>query len=90
MATVLEQKKKQRILAGALLGVVVVTAGVLWFGFFQSSSTPSNLNIKTVPGFKSVEVNTNVLNNPIFDVLDNPRNAPSIPSGVGRSNPFVK
>tara|TARA_Y100000310_G_scaffold245218_1_gene250166 strand:+ start:459 stop:731 length:273 start_codon:yes stop_codon:yes gene_type:complete len=84
--TFLQKKKIHRLLILVLLGVVLVTAAVLWWGFFVIDPV---LPEGSVPELRRVEVDTSILANPVLEELDEPRAKTQIPSDVGRDNPFL-
>ncbi len=71
----------------ALLAVLFVTVAVLWQGFFQKQ--PGEISGVQPPLPRKVELNTSIFTNPIFDKLQDPREAATIPPEVGRPNPFL-
>lgn len=84
--TFLQKKKIQRALILLLGAVVLVTASVIWWGFFMTGQAPEEGAL--VPP-KRVEVDTSILSHPLLEELDEPRLRPQIPSKVGRDNPLL-
>jgi len=84
--TPLQKKKIQRFLILALLLVMFVTATVIWWGFFRTSPTSEE---SALPPARKVEVDTRILQHPIFEELDEPRAKIQIPSEIGRDNPLL-
>ncbi|MBI4138430.1 MAG: hypothetical protein HY482_02490 [Candidatus Wildermuthbacteria bacterium] len=88
--TILEQKKIQRYLIAALVAVMFITAVVLWLGFFKKTpAAPASGGAAGIP-MRTIDIDTRLFENPIFDILRSPREAVRIPESVGRENPFVK
>lgn len=84
--TFLQKKKIQRTLILILGAVVLVTASVIWWGFFLTAPAVKD-GILIQP--RRVEVNTNILSDPFLKELDEPRAKTQIPEEVGRDNPFL-
>lgn len=84
--TFLQKKKIQRTLILVLGAVVLVTASVIWWGFFVTSTFPEEDAL--VPPLR-VEVDTSILSHPLLKELDEPRAKTQIPSEVGRENPLL-
>ena len=83
--TFVQKKKMQRLLILALVAVVFVTAGVLWWGFFLRASAPTgSLLLQPL----RVKVDTSILSDPILQELDEPETKAQIPPNVGRDNPL--
>ena len=84
--TFLQKKKIQHFLIPVLGAVIFITAAVIWWGFF-TTSTSSREGVLVAP--RRVEVDTSILSHPLLKDLDEPREKTQIPSEVGRDNPFL-
>ncbi len=73
----------------ALLAVLLITAFILWKGFAKDRSSKGQYATPRVSLVKKVEIDFGVLQNKIFEELENPPSAISIPQQSGRSNPFI-
>lgn len=88
--TLVQRKKMQQVLILVLLAVMLITAAVLWFGFFKTE--PISLGglqgvVSPIP--QQVEVNFGVLSLPLLQELDAPADPILEPSSKGRNNPFL-
>ncbi|MDP2735194.1 MAG: hypothetical protein Q8P12_03230 [bacterium] len=68
-----------------LLSLVLITAGILWWGFFVTGGVPEG----PPPPARRVEVDISILSNPLLQELANPREPVTIPSDLGRDNPLL-
>lgn len=84
--TFLEKKKIQRALILVLGAVVLVTASVVWWGFFLTAPAPQD---GMVPQPRRVNVDTSILSHPVLQELDEPRSKVQVPEEVGRDNPLL-
>jgi len=99
-----EQKKRQKILMFVALGVFLVAALVLYFGFWKSTSAPVEIltpGAGTLPTQKTsgiseqklneINLDFDFLNNKILSFLKKHGNVPVQvdKEKVGRDNPFV-
>ena len=90
--TFLQRKKMQQGLVLALVVVLFITAAVLWLGFFnkggggagaQEPETGANQKLQ------QVEINFDILKNPLLEEFDAPPEPVLAPEFVGRSSPFL-
>lgn len=87
--TLLQRRKIQQALIPVLVFVLLVTTTVLWFGFFKKGGAPSEILDTVIPLLNPVEINFDVLENPVLQTLDNPPVLLEEPEFVGRINPFL-
>ncbi len=73
----------------ALLLVLLVTIFIIWKGFKKDGSSKGQYASPRVYLVKKVEIDFGVLQDKIFEQLENPPSAISIPPLIGRSNPFI-
>jgi hypothetical protein len=88
--TLLQRKKMQQVLILVLVAVLLITATVLWLGYFKKEpvGVPESQGVvKPVP--QQVEVNFGVLSLPLLQELDIPAQAVLEPLLKGRDNPFL-
>jgi len=82
-----EKKKKQKYLLFIVLGLLAITAVILWFGYFnQEPEQPEEVYIVK----KNVKINYEILDNPILKELVSFQKTPDYDGVLGKSNPFLK
>ena len=86
--TLLQKKKIQHILALAIGAMILVSAGVLWWGFFTDNSSVQE-DILIIPSQRSVEIDMSILSHPLLEDIDEPREPVQIPPNIGRDNPLL-
>lgn len=91
MAILTAQRKKQKNLVAAMILIVAVSLGVLYFGVFKRESEESAV-IKSAPnlllGIKEVKLNLDVFNSKRFLDLAPYKKLPT-DIKTGRDNPFA-
>jgi len=93
--TFLEQKKTQRNLIFVLIGVFLITAFVIWQGFFKKETgIPFPKGEKPVP--QEIKIDFEILKNPLLQSLQpfpeiEPFQESTATAGnvLGRENPFT-
>jgi len=81
------QKKKQKYLVYLLIIIILVAIFTLWFSFFKKpQGIPQATPPKTWP---KIEINFEILKNPLFENFKEFEKIPSFEGTVGRQNPFV-
>lgn len=82
---ILSLKKKDRKIFNLILLIIALVVAA-WFGrdFFVKSSFPSNL-----PQQKKVEINFEILKNPLLKDLHPFEEIPPFEGKTGRENPFL-
>ncbi len=94
MVQPLEQKKRQKILFGILLVVIIVTVFVWYFNFQKSSSIsgiqPDGSLVSTVTEqkIKEIKLDFSALDDVLFKALKSHGILPVSPGETGRDNPF--
>ena len=83
--TFIQQKKRQQYFLGALAVVFLVTAFVLWQGFFTKSGGEGP--VIRLP--QTIEIRFDVLEGEALKALDNPPEELILPQDVGKGNPFL-
>lgn len=91
--TLLQKKKMQQGLIIVLLVVLLITAGVLWLGFFRGKQgeRASVVRPEAAQGQQpqTVQINFDVLSLPLLQELDDPAEPVQEPLIKGRNNPFL-
>jgi len=83
-----QQKKKQRNLLIVGIIVILITVGVLYFGFLQDK-TVGIIEIEPANSIKEVTIDTTVFENPFF-AEDKPfEEVPAFEGSIGRENPLT-
>ena len=90
MATFIEERKKQRRLLYILFTSLIITAIVLWWGFWRKPA-PVIEQVKTgnLEFLKPVEIDMTLLENPILRALEPFEGLSPFEGGRGRENPFI-
>ena len=87
--TFLEQRKKQQKLIYILLGLILTVIAVVWWGLFSKTPQAVLRPIATVPKPEKIEINFEVLKNPLLkELLPLPEVKP-FEGKAGRENPFL-
>jgi len=91
----LQQKKFQKSLIFIVVAILVITLVVIWRGFFYKETPPKGEKIILTPE-KKIEINFEVLDNPLLDKLQPfpkiqpfQEISPTEGGKVGRENPFI-
>lgn len=84
-----EEKKKQKLLILIVIAAIVITIIILWFGVFSKKSNLNIVEIKPESLIQEINVDFNVLNDPIFDDLKIFEEIPKFEGEIGRENPFL-
>lgn len=82
-----EKKKKQRYLVFVVIGILAVSAVILWFGYFR---TPKE-EVSQEPVFivkKNIRINFGLLESPLMKALVLFEKTPDYEGDLGRENPF--
>ena len=88
--SLLEQKKKRKLLLPILGGVMALTLIVLWANFFKKPAAPPLLPLATaVPPSQKINIDWETLKNPILEKLESFDVIPPLPGSYGRKNPFL-
>lgn len=85
--TFLEKRKRLRYLFPILAIIVLITAIVIWRGFFVKEK-PVLPPIEKAPA-KKIEINFETLKNPLLQELQTFEEIPPFEEEVGRENPFI-
>lgn len=83
----LEQKKKNKLLLPILGGIIIITLIIIWLGLAKrqpASSPPSPVSVK-----QNININWQVLKNPILDNLELFEVIQPLQGSYGRKNPFL-
>lgn len=94
MAIVFVQKnKKQKVLIFILVACLVITAVVLWFGFFKEEKSVSEIYLEenTEASQEEIQINFTVLKNPLLKELQpfSEIQPMETTESKGRGNPFI-
>lgn len=95
MVQPLEQKKRQKILLGTLVVVLIITAVVWYMGYNQKPFEEITTSGQLPPGFsatdeklKELKLELNILDNDLFKSLKSHGVLPVTSGETGRVNPF--
>ena len=83
-----EKRKKQQYLVLVVLGVLIVSGAVLYFGYFRSPKEAVVSGPAFVPR-KDIKINYEILESPILNLLDNFPETPEFEGELGKDNPFL-
>lgn len=83
-----EKKKKQKYLILIILGILVVTGLVLWFGYFREPAEIS-LEQEVFITKKNIKIRYETLEDPLLDILTPFQTTPPYEGELGRENPFI-
>jgi len=86
--TLLEERKKLKSLVPVLAVVLLITAIVIWQGFFTKPSSTVAPETPLKP-LREVDINFQVLENSILEELQPFEKTSPFEGGVGRENPFT-
>lgn len=81
------QKKKQKYLLIIVVLIMLTISGVLYFGFFGEDE--SIVEITPITSIKEININFNILENPLFEKIKPFEKIPEFEGEVGRENPFL-
>ena len=85
-----ERKRKFKYLFLVLVITILITAFVLWRGFFAEKKFPPILPAVEVEiPTKKIELNFEILKNPFLEELQLPQAIPPFGGKAGRENPFI-
>ncbi|XOB40284.1 MAG: hypothetical protein ACKKMR_03175 [Candidatus Nealsonbacteria bacterium] len=82
-----EQLKKQKNLVFIFLSLVLVTVFIIWWGYYYVGEEPREELI--LKHFKKIEIDFELLENPLLDQLQPIEKIPPFEGEVGRENPFI-
>lgn len=82
-----EQRKRQQYLIFAVLGIIALTAIVLWRGFFTKPSQETPGIIRTMA--PSLSIDFGVFEQEEFKSIGAAKEPVHPPAEVGRQNPFI-
>ncbi len=83
----IQERKKQKYLTLILMAVFVITAVILWFGYFRKPK-PVSENAP-VGSIKEIKIDFDVLDNQFLQESQVFEKAPSFEGEIGRDNPFL-
>lgn len=83
----IQEGKKQKYLALIVMAVVIITAVILWFGYFREERPA----VFPVPArlFREIKMDFNVLESPFLQESQVFKKIPSFEGEMGRKNPFL-
>ena len=85
--TIVQKKKVQQYLILGLGVLVIIIAVVLWQGFLRGGQDVSSQ--VSFPPARTVNINFEVLESPLFNEIQEPGPPILIPEERGRDNPFL-
>lgn len=84
-----QQKKKQNYLLWVVIVVIIFTVAILWFGVFQKEDEFVETTAGSVSLIKKMDVEFEVLENPLFEKLNPFEKISAFIGKIGRENPFL-
>jgi len=84
----IQQRKKQKYLALILIAAFVITAVILWFGYFRKSK-PVSGKVPISSYIEEIKIDFNVLDSPFLQESQVFEKTPSFEGETGRDNPFL-
>jgi hypothetical protein len=81
-----EQIKKQKNLIFVFFSLTLITAFIIWFGYFRKEESVEELISEH---FKKIEIDFNILQNPLLKEFQFIEKIPPFDGEIGRENPFV-
>jgi len=82
-----QQRKKQKYLIIIVAAVFVITAVILWFGYFRKPGLV--LEEASVSSIKEIKIDFDVLENSFLQESEIFEKTPSFEGEIGRENPFL-
>ncbi|OIO46928.1 MAG: hypothetical protein AUJ31_00785 [Parcubacteria group bacterium CG1_02_39_15] len=86
--TFLEKRKRLKSLIPILVGIILITAVIIWRGFFAKK--PTTVPPEIIPKmFQEVQINFQTLENPVMEEFQIFEKTPPLEGEIGRENPFI-
>ena len=83
----IRERKKQKYLTIIVIVTVIITAVILWFGYFREEKLIAP-PVSATP-FREIKIDFNVLDSPFLQESQVFGRIPSFEGGIGRKNPFL-
>jgi hypothetical protein len=89
--TFFKEKKKQKYLIYILIAITVAIFLIIWLGILKKPQTaPEQIVPSGVSeNWQKIEINFQILENPLFQNLKDFEKIPNFDGQVGRENPFI-
>ena len=93
--TFTKKKKKQQVLVFVLIGVLAISAAVLYFGVLKESPETKAPPLIVLPKSSDIEIDFSIFESTAFQDLQEPAEIPTLEEGLGedgemgRENPFI-
>lgn len=81
------QKKIQKYLVITVISIIIITAGVLWFGFFKKEAPAAAVVSQRM--ISGIDINFDVLSSPFLLKAKSFEGIPDFQGKAGRENPFL-
>jgi len=81
----IQERKKQKNLAIALVIMFIIAGFILWFGYFKKAPVAPVV----IPTALELKINFEVLENPFFEQSELFEKPPPFEGEKGRNNPFL-
>ena len=88
MAIVFAQQKRIRQYMILGIGILTLVAAVVIWQEFLRGGTGTTSQISFPPA-RTVKINIEILDSPLFEEIQDPSPPLSIPENIGRENPFI-
>jgi len=83
----IQQRKKQKYLTIIVAAVFIITAVILWFGYFRKAEPVSEI-IPSLSSIKEIKIDFDVLENPFLQESQIFEKILPFEGEIGRKNPF--
>lgn len=83
----IQERKKQKYLTLIVMVVFIITAVILWFGYFREPKLVSEK--APVRSIKEIKIDFDALENPFLQESQVFGKTPSFEGEIGRDNPFL-
>lgn len=87
--TFIEKRKRLKYLIPVLGAIILIIAFIFWYGFFAEKKAPLPDLVLKPPIGQEIEIDFQLLRNPIFEKLTPFEQIPVIEEEIGRENPFA-
>lgn len=83
-----KEKQKQKMLTGVLVGIIVLTAVVVWYGYGRPVTPASTVSMVVTASYKDININFDLLNGQALKDLEIFNDAPAYSGSTEKSDLF--